>query len=415
LQPSEREVRDAEGKWYIARMLPYRTVDDHIGGVVLTLLDITQRKRAEEELRGSEDRFRLIIESAREYAIFTADLKRRVTSWNSGAERMLGYSEAEIVGKSADIIFVEEDRAKGDAGGEAEKALSEGRATNERWHLRKDGSRFWGSGLMMPLRDAKGKPIGLVKIFRDQTDERAAQQALEESRREAEAANRAKDRFLAVLSHELRTPLAPIVMAAHAVAEEKGLSEESREALEVIERNIKIECNLIDDLLDVTRIGRGKMEITKAPIDVHEVIRKAVEICRTGMGAKKQKLAIALEAKRHTIHGDFTRLQQVFWNLVQNASKFTPEKGTVEILSRNEGDALIVEVRDNGIGIAPEAFPGIFDAFAQADASISKKYGGLGLGLAISKACVEGHGGNLSAASDGPQKGATFTITLPTK
>jgi two-component system CheB/CheR fusion protein len=415
LQPSEREVRDAEGKWYIARMLPYRTVDDHIGGVVLTLLDITQRKHAEEELRGSEDRFRLIIESAREYAIFTADLKRRVTSWNSGAERMLGYSEAEIIGKSGDIIFTEEDRSQGAPGREAEKATSEGRATNERWHLRKDGTRFWGSGLMMPLRDAKGEPIGLVKIFRDQTEERTAQQALEESRREAEAANQAKDRFLALLSHELRTPLTPILMAAVTVAEEEGLSQESREAMEMIERNIRLECSLIDDLLDVTRIGRAKMEIKKATLDAHEAIQKAVEICRTGIGAKKQKLIVSLDAKRHTLKGDLTRLQQVFWNLLQNASKFTPEKGTLEVHSRNEGDALVVEIKDNGIGIAPEAFPCIFDAFAQADASISKKYGGLGLGLAISKACVEGHGGSLAVASDGPRKGATFTVTLPTK
>ena len=254
---------------------------------IAIVLDITQARLDQQALRESEERLRLIVENAREYAIVSMDLERRVTSWNIGAEELTGYREDEIVGRSADLIFIEEDRLAGVPEREAHQALAEGRAADERWHLRKDGSRFWGSGVMMAMRDADGgAPIGLLKIFRDQTQARAAAQALETSRAElvqalvdnrkaraeAEAASHSKDRFLAILSHELRTPLTPVVMALHALERSIDLPATARGTVELIRRNVKAELLLIDDLLDVTRISTGKLEMARAETDMHEVV-----------------------------------------------------------------------------------------------------------------------------------------------
>jgi two-component system, chemotaxis family, CheB/CheR fusion protein len=179
LVPVEREVRDAN-RWFLARLQPYRTLEDHIAGAVLTFVDISERKKATEAQRESEERYRILIESAKEYAIFTIDLERHVDSWNTGAETMFWYAESEILGQSADILFTPEDRAKGDADRELHRARDEGRAENERWHARKDGSTFSGSGSVMPLRDKAGALRGYVKIMRDLTESKHAQEALRE-------------------------------------------------------------------------------------------------------------------------------------------------------------------------------------------------------------------------------------------
>jgi two-component system CheB/CheR fusion protein len=413
LTPSQREVRDPAENWYIARILPYRTVEDRIAGVVLTLLDITERKQAEESLRGSEERMRMVIESAREYAIFTTDLNRRITSWNSGAQRILGYQEAEIVGKPVDVIFTAEDRAAKVPEGVAIQALSGQRALDERWHERKDGSQFWASGVLMIMHDASGEPRGFVKIFRDETEARAGKQALEDSQREAEEANRAKDYFLAILSHELRTPLTPIAMAAQMLMAEKSLSDDAQDALQMIQRNVRIETALIDDLLDVTRIKRGRLELEVSSVNVHDALHRAIEICRSGVEKKKQRLEVKLNAALHTLQGDSTRLQQVFWNLLQNASKFTPKGGHIEIHSFNSGGNLVIEIGDDGIGIAPEALPKLFEPFTQADPTVAKRYGGLGLGLTIARATIMAHGGTIKVLSEGSNRGCTMVIQLP--
>lgn len=190
LVPIEREVQD-ENRWFLARLLPYRTQEDHIAGVVLTFIDITQRKLALEATRQSEDRVRIIIESAKEYAIFTLDPERRIDSWNSGAEMVFGYSDKEILGQSGDILFIPEDRVKGDPKREAQLARDEGRAENERWHLRKDGSRFYGSGAVMPLRNDEGQLIGYLKIMRDLTESKQAQEELSEQFEELKRFNAA--------------------------------------------------------------------------------------------------------------------------------------------------------------------------------------------------------------------------------
>lgn len=382
-----------------------------------------------DDLRKSEERFQLLVENAREFAIFSTDTDRRVTSWNTGAERLLGYREEEILGQMADVIFTPEDRATGAPQRETATALREGRASDERWHMRKDGTCFWGSGFLMAMRNPRGEVIGFVKILHDRTAAKETEEALsrsrkeleaalheaEQARAEAERAGRAKDHFLAVLSHELRTPLMPVLMAVHTFARRKDLPPAVIEAMEMIRRNIQIEAHFIDDLLDLTRIAHNKIDLLREPVDAHEMVRRAVEICAPpDLESKKQRLTVALDAPRHQVVGDAARLQQVFWNLLKNASKFTPTGGEIRVVSSNHpAGRLIIEVSDNGLGIAPEALPKIFDAFVQADEKITREFGGLGLGLALSKATVDAHGGVLRAASAGRGQGATLSVELP--
>ena len=228
----------------------------------------------------------------------------------------------------------------------------------------------------------------------------------------AEEANRAKDQFLAVLSHELRTPLNPVLLATTAMLDHPPPPEEVRPTLEMIKRNVELEARLIDDLLDVMRIVRGKMPLQWGVADCHDLIRQAVEICRGDIRDKDLRLTLDLSAAHHHAHADAARLQQVLWNLVQNAVKFTPPGGSIAIRTRDEGDRLAIEVADTGVGIEPEVLPHIFDPFRQGETSILRKFGGLGLGLAISRGIVEAHGGRLVAESRGKERGATFRVEL---
>jgi two-component system, chemotaxis family, CheB/CheR fusion protein len=428
LAPVERERRSRDGQWFIVRLLPYRTPEDQISGVVLTFVDITERKAAEDDrmrlhaaIAAAQGHLRLIFENAREYAIFSLDRERRVTSWNVGAERLLGFSESEISGQPYDVIFTPEERSTGAPEKLVLQALAEGHASDESWHQRKDGSRFWGSGVIMAMRDARGEVVGLVKILRDETDARNAREALvraledtERKQAEAEAANSTKDRFLAVLSHELRTPLTPVLLSLSTLDLERGLSETAQESLKSLRRNVETEIRLIDDLLDVNRIVHGKLESKALPVDLHACIRLALDVCARDLREKNLKLTVSLEAVLHHVLGDATRLQQVFCNLLQNAAKFTPNEGTVTVRSWNtESGGVTVRLSDTGIGIEPEALEKIFDPFEQGSPDLARRYGGLGLGLAISRSLVLAHGGRLTAASPGPGQGATFTVELP--
>ena len=242
---------------------------------------------------------------------------------------------------------------------------------------------------------------------------RALQQATE-ARDQAEAAGGAKDRFLAILSHELRTPLTPILLAMHLVASEKSLSAPLREAVDIVRRNVRLEVQLIDDLLDVTRISTGKMDLTLARTTLREIIDVAVEVSDADIKAKHQTLIVELQAADEALSADLKRMQQVFWNLLKNASKFTPSGGEIKLQSRLLDQAHIeIQVHDNGIGFEADAAHRIFDAFEQGSERVRHEYGGLGLGLAIARASVEAHGGSIRAESAGIDCGATFTVHLP--
>lgn len=234
----------------------------------------------------------------------------------------------------------------------------------------------------------------------------------ESAKAEAEEANAAKDRFLAVLSHELRTPLSPIIHAVTLLEEQSDAPENLRETLATIRRNVRLEARLIDDLLDLARVRNGKLHMELQSVDLHEVLHQAVETCRQEVVARRIGLVEELKATATHVQGDSARLQQIFWNLIMNAAKFTPEGGTITLRTRNPegGSEIFVEVADTGVGILPEKIGRIFDAFEQASARASA---GLGLGLAICKALVERHGGRIEAQSDGLNRGATFRLRLP--
>lgn len=240
-------------------------------------------------------------------------------------------------------------------------------------------------------------------------------EAAQLARDEAEAAARAKDQFLAVLSHELRTPLTPVLMSVFALMGDASLPQKVRSVLEMIQRNIQLEARLIDDLLDLSRITHNKVELQLDDIDLHNVVRDALEVCRADVENKKLDLVVNLEAARCHVRGDSARLQQVFWNLLKNAAKFTPAGGRLTVQSYNHKGCIRVDVVDTGMGIDPHLLPKIFTSFVQGGGTaFSAQFGGLGLGLAISKASVEAHGGRLSAHSEGKNTGAVFTVELPT-
>ncbi|CAN5489111.1 hypothetical protein BH09PLA1_BH09PLA1_02320 [soil metagenome] len=241
----------------------------------------------------------------------------------------------------------------------------------------------------------------------------SARQALQEALAKAEAANAAKDQFLAVLSHELRTPLAPVLAAATTLLTDEHLPQAIRDPLEMIRRNVELEARLIDDLLDLTRIARGKMRLSFDVVDVNALVTQTVEICRSDIYRKELDVSVRLDAAEHHAWADAARLQQVLWNILKNAVKFTPLKGRIEIASHNEGNQLYIEISDTGIGIEPQHLGTIFNAFEQTSDDVTRRFGGLGLGLAISNALAQAHDAVLIADSGGKGKGATFSIRLP--
>ena len=251
--------------------------------------------------------------------------------------------------------------------------------------------------------------------IRDVTERKRAEEELRRAKEAAEEAGRAKDRFLATLSHELRTPLTPVLATIAYVETMPDLPAELREEFASIRRNVELEARLIDDLLDVTRIGQGKLELHREVVDAHAILRAALEVCQGEAEAKGLEVSLALRAKVHHVWADPVRLQQVFWNLIKNAVKFTPAGGRISLRSADAGAGrLAIEVADTGVGIEPEALPRIFDAFEQGGTAVTRRYGGLGLGLAIAKMLVELHGGSLTATSGGRAGGSLFRVELET-
>ena len=266
-----------------------------------------------------------------------------------------------------------------------------------------------------PLRNPDGEIIGAVGVALDITERKRAEQHLQAAKDVAESATQAKDRFLAMLSHELRTPLTPALAAASMLQSDPQLPLEARQDVEMIRRNIELEVRLIDDLLDLTRISKGKIEFRFETENVHQLLHGAIDICRDEVAEKGLTLQTDFRARRSHVAADGARLRQVFWNLLKNAVKFTPAGGQVTLRTTDGADGtLVVEVVDTGAGMEPDVLPHVFDAFQQGGPSVTRSFGGLGLGLAISKALVEAHRGTIEARSDGRDRGATFRMEFPT-
>ncbi|MEH1840953.1 MAG: response regulator [Nostoc sp.] len=566
---------NSHDRYYISHGTPLRNDRGEVDGVLAMSYDITDRKQTEIALKQSEARFRLMVASAKEYAILTVDPNAAITSWSAGAEHLFNYSEAEMIGRDSRSLYSLEDNLKDRVGWELQTAQTQGQAENECWHIRKDGSRFWGSGFVMPLRDKADDVQGFIKIMRDVTSQRQADERLrllyeitsdlleveqpmtlmhnlfgklapqlgldfyynyiieskdnrpilhlknyegvaqelaealewiefgecvcgfaaqerqqivlnraeiatdpraqtvrdqsgtayisqplivqerllgtisfgsctrtrftseeidllqlmseqiaialdranlivsiQQHAEQLQRANQIKDEFLAVLSHELRSPLNPILGWAQLLQKGKLNAARQREALLTIERNAKLQSQLIEDLLDVSRIMQGKLSVKVAPLNLISVISAALETVRLAAQAKNINLRIDLD-QTAPISGDAARLQQVVWNLLTNAVKFTPDDGQVIIELRQIAGQAQIRVIDTGIGIQPEFLPHVFDYFRQEDSSTTRRFGGLGLGLAIVHQIVELHGGTVKAESLGKNQGTTFTVQIP--
>jgi two-component system CheB/CheR fusion protein len=384
---------------------PIRGDSGQVMGGTAIVRDISASKRSEEALRQSEERLRLIIENATEFAIFTLDLDRCVTTWNSGAERLLGYTNDEILGKTVDIIFTPEDRAQRAPERETQTALAEGRASDDRYHVRKDGSRFWASGAAMVMRNPQGAAIGFVKILRDQT-------AARESREALQAADAAKDRFLAVLSHELRNPLASIDSAASLICADGVSPADAKEASAIVARQTRTMKVLLNDLLDVSRLKLGRLELERGPVQLSSVVSSALETTRPLLQEAGHSLTVDLPHDDVQVDGDALRLGQVVSNLLTNAIRYTPRGGKIMLRAQLEGGSLVLSVKDNGIGMDPRRIADMFEMFTQGDTNADTTHG-LGIGLALVKSIVERHGGEVTAHSAGRGKGSDFRVRLP--
>jgi PAS domain S-box-containing protein len=417
-QPERFEASSTPlSRWWNVYAFPIGEPEQRQIGVLFR--DISARKRAEQALRESEERYRTLVAQVNDYAIFRVDLEGRPVTWNEGVERVLGFTEKEFVGQEiGDIIFTPEDIEAGVAQLEFEEAERSGTAANTRWMRRKNGDRFFAEGITTVIQDQAGAIVGFTKVMRDHTELHRANEALRAAKEEAEEANRAKDHFLAVLSHELRTPLAPVLLAVSSLETQEDLAPEVRETMRMVRRNVEVEARLIDDLLDLSRVLSGKLRLDLRPVKINEVVAEALRNCRGDLEEKDIEFIEDLSAEPDVVLGDAPRLQQVFWNLLKNAVQFTPGGRRVELksehVSRNgRGPAVRVRLRDRGVGIPPQALERIFDAFEQAAADIPRQIPGLGLGLSISKGITESHGGSIEAHSEGPGHGAEFVVELP--
>jgi PAS domain S-box-containing protein len=381
---------------------------------------LAQQELAQKAIREAQERFRLLVDNIRDYAIFMIDTEGRVASWNSGAEHMLGYSSNEIVGQPAACFFVSEKADDTVLDREMKEAQATGRSRSTGWRARKSGERLYVEGVLSAVRDDEGRLLGYAKLMKDVTHQRRIELEREQllqseraARSEAERSSRMKEEFLATLSHELRTPLNAILGWSEVLRRTASANTELTEGLRVIERNARAQAQIIEDLLDMSSIISGKIRLEMRKVDLTSVIEASLNAVRPAAETKGIELKVGVDGSTGLVHGDPNRVQQVFWNLLTNAVKFTPRGGCVSVTLRSAGSQLKVSVEDDGEGIDPAFLPYVFERFRQADASASRRHGGLGLGLSIVKQLVELHGGSITASSEGKGKGSVFTVTLP--
>ena len=381
--------------------------DGSLRGYAKVTRDLTERRRHEELLRQSDERFRLMVESVRDYAIFMLDPAGNIATWNLGAQLNKGYTTEEILGQHFSVFYTPEDIARDWPARELELALRDGRFEDEGWRVRKDGSRFWANVVITALHDSDGGHRGFAKVTRDLTQQRRID-ALEDEGRQL-------TRFLAVLGHELRNPLSSIANVVSVMELEESSNPRIARVRGILQRQVGHLKRLVDDLLDVGRIVSGKVRLERGPVILQDVAAAAVEAVTPEIDRLRHTLRQDIATEPLWVSGDRVRLGQVLSNLLQNAAKFTPDGGQVRLILRRRDDDAELVVCDNGPGIPREKLRHVFKLFAQGEEDhASRQHGGLGIGLSLVYQMVQQHGGDVSAFSSGePGKGAEFVVTLP--
>jgi PAS domain S-box-containing protein len=405
-----------------------------------------------------EEQFRRLVEAVKDYAIFMLDADGRVATWNAGAERIKGYRADEIIGRHFSIFYPQESVARGWPEQELVAARERGSFEDENWRVRQDGSMFWANVVITAVYDDSGGLRGYAKVTRDLTERRRAEEELRaahadleqrvaqrtaelseansklrleiERRRSLESelravgdelrkralelaqADRQKNEFLAMLAHELRNPMAPIANGLEILG--RSASDPRSAAMtEMMRRQLDTLVRLVDDLLDVSRIVQNRIELHRERVSLDQVVQAALETVGPVIEAHGHHIRIALPEGPVAVDGDVVRLGQVLANLLLNAAKFSDRPATIELAAEYIYGSVAIHVRDQGIGIAPDLLPRVFDLFAQGDHSLDRSRGGLGIGLTLSRRLVELHGGTLTASSAGPGQGSEFVVQLP--
>ncbi|MGM9479598.1 response regulator [Roseateles sp. NT4] len=380
------------------------------------LREVAQReaqRRVQAQLREADALYARVVDSLHDYAVVLLDQEGLIRGWNRAASGMFGRGLETVIGRSADLLFSPEDRVTGVLAREMATALANGSARDDRWLMRQDGTRLRAEGVMTPIFSAAGEHTGFSKIVRDVTAAYEASQQLRQAKEEAERSNELKDQFLAVLSHELRSPLSAISGWADILEKHASGNELLAKAALVIRRNAQLQTRMINDLLDMSAVVAGKLVLQRDAVDLAALTAETL----LSHVHTAQARSIELQCQGNSVlwvSGDAQRLTQVISNLVGNALKFSNDGGRVVVRTRQDEDGTVVlSVQDDGRGISPDFLPHVFDRLRQEDGSRTRKAGGLGLGLAITRAIVELHGGHIAAHSEGPDLGARFDVRLP--
>ncbi|MGF6509542.1 hybrid sensor histidine kinase/response regulator [Paraburkholderia sp. 32] len=400
-----RVRKDGTTFWANVVITAIRNEKGAVTGFAKITRDLTAQREYLEALRQSEERFRLLVDSVKDYAIFMLDPQGFVVSWNSGAARIKGYTHDEIVGRHFSQFYVPEEAAAGKPARELAIARQIGAVEDEGWRMRKDGSTFWANVIITAVYDESRRLRGFAKVTRDLTERRR--------REELERSGERMREFLATLAHELRNPLAPVRNAVGTMQMETDLSPVVARARDLIDRQVTHLTRLVDDLLDIGRIMSDKVELRIARVDLAELVARAIEAARPFTDSREQRVVAHVPDAPVMIRGDMTRLVQVLQNLLHNASKFSPNGSAIEMQGRVDFRMAVLEVRDPGCGIPVRSLDKIFELFAQEKEGQSFGEGGLGIGLTLCKSLVEMHGGSIVASSEGLGLGSTFTLSLP--